>query len=97
MLGIKDDLHHVRLAFFILTKSHEAQTDYPQIHYMVKDDLELLVLQNAGSEWCTWHMDCWDQTQGLVPAKRALHQLSYLQCLQTVELLRGTHRTLLTL
>lgn len=85
------------LAFFILTKSHEAQTDCPQIHYIVKDDLELLVFQNAGSEWCTWHMDCWDQTQGLVPAKRVLHQLSYLQCLQTVELLRGTHRTLLTL
>lgn len=47
MLGIKDILHHVQLAFFILTKSHVAQTDCPQIRYIVEDDLELLVLQSA--------------------------------------------------
>lgn len=47
MLGIKDVLHRVQLSFFLLTKSHVAQTDCPQTHYMVKDDLELLVLQNA--------------------------------------------------
>lgn len=47
MLGIKDVLHYVQLSFFLLTKSHVAQTDCPQTHYMVKDDLELLVLQNA--------------------------------------------------
>lgn len=97
MLGIKDLLHHVQLAFFILTKSHVAQTDCPQTHYIVKDDLELLVLQNAEFRVVHLAYGLLGSNPGPVPAKRALYQLSYLQLLQTVELLHGTHRTLLTL
>lgn len=97
MLGIKDLLHHVQLAFFILTKSHVAQTDCPQTHYIVEDDLELLVLQNAEFRVVHLAYGLLGSNPGPVPAKRALYQLSYLQLLQTVELLHGTHRTLLTL